>query len=113
MTDIPVPQRIHRGEHEIVITWDESHEGRHSARDLRLQCRCASCRDEMTGVPLLDPDSIPDDIRPVAIKLVGSYAIQISWSDGHATGIYSYDFLLSLCTCPMCSSGKASSEGLS
>jgi len=103
MTKIPIPQRIHRGEHEIVITWDESHESRYDARDLRLQCRCATCRDEMTGTPLLDPDSITEDIQPLAISLVGSYAIKINWSDGHTTGIYSYDFLLSLCKCSSCS----------
>jgi DUF971 family protein len=102
MTNIPVPRRIHREDREIVITWDETHEGSYPTRELRLQCRCATCRDEMTGAPLLDPDTIPNDIRPLSISLVGSYAIQINWSDGHNTGIYSYDFLLALCTCSRC-----------
>jgi DUF971 family protein len=33
---------------------------------------------------------------------VGNYAIQITFSDGHATGIYSYDHLRTLCPCPNC-----------
>ncbi len=99
MTEAPIPRRIHRGAQELVITWDESHQCSLNARDLRLQCRCATCRDEMTGAPLLDADTIPENISPNEITLVGSYAIQIKWSDGHSTGIYSYDFLLSLCTC--------------
>ena len=51
----------------------------------------------MTGVPLLDPATVPLDVRPVSISLVGSYAIQIAWSDGHNTGIYTYKYLRTIC----------------
>jgi DUF971 family protein len=33
---------------------------------------------------------------------VGNYAIQITFSDGHSTGIYSYDQLRTICPCPEC-----------
>jgi len=105
MNRLPIPKQIHRGEHEIVITWEEGHVGRYAARDLRLACQCASCRDEMTGAPLLAPDHIPEDIRPLAIALVGSYAIRIDWSDGHNTGIYAYDALYARCPCERCRAG--------
>jgi DUF971 family protein len=48
-------------------------------------------------------------VRPVAIRPVGRYAIQIDWSDGHTTGIYPFDRLRSLCPCPLCSA-PASAE---
>jgi len=32
------------------------------------------------------------------IQQVGSYAVQLEWGDGHATGIYSWEYLLNHCT---------------
>lgn len=98
----PVPQAIHRDDREIVITWEEGHVAHYPARELRLSCQCAGCREEMTGRPILDPDSVPTDVSPVSVSLVGGYAIKITWSDGHDTGIYSFDFLSSICPCPSC-----------
>lgn len=106
MTDSPVPQRIHRGDREIVITWDGDHVSTYSARALRLACHCATCRDEFTGRELLDPGAIPEDIRAVTLSLVGNYAVKIRWSDGHDTGIYPYQHLLSLCSCERCEREK-------
>jgi len=40
----------------------------------------------------------------VAINAVGGYAIQFEWSDGHAAGLYSYDYLRGICPCPTCAS---------
>ena len=40
--------------------------------------------------------------RAQAATQVGNYAIQISFSDGHATGIYSYDYLRTQCPCTEC-----------
>ncbi|KPJ94753.1 MAG: hypothetical protein AMS18_03085 [Gemmatimonas sp. SG8_17] len=108
MKQMPIPQRIHRGDREIVITWDEDHTGSYPARELRLRCQCAACVDELTGLPLLDPDSISVNISPVAISLVGSYAIKIAWSDGHDTGIYAFDFLFAACPCARCAAGRDS-----
>lgn len=102
MSDALVPERIHRGDREVVVTWDRSHVSRFPARELRLACPCATCRDEFTSRVLLDPASIPEDIRVGELFLVGNYAIRIRWSDGHDTGIYTYEYLLSLCSCDRC-----------
>jgi ATP-binding protein involved in chromosome partitioning len=56
----------------------------------------------MTGKPLLDPASVPQDVAARSIGLVGNYAIRIDWSDGHATGIYTYELLAALCPCLDC-----------
>jgi ATP-binding protein involved in chromosome partitioning len=106
MTRTPIPQRIHRGERKIVIFWSDDHEGSYRARDLRLNCQCANCVDEMTRTPLLDPASVPPDVSAVAISLVGNYAIKIDWSDGHNTGIYTYERLWEMCGCEKCRSEK-------
>ena len=102
----PVPQLIHRGEREVVITWDVDHVGTYPVRDLRLACQCAQCVDEMTGRALLDPATVPDDVAAHQVRLVGNYAIRIDFSDGHGTGIYTYDFLATLCPCERCTGGR-------
>ncbi len=101
MTALP-PKRIHRGDREIVVTWDDAHVATYPARDLRLACRCAMCQEEMTGRPLLDPATVAEDVAATAVALVGSYAIRITWTDGHDTGIYTYEWLRANCPCPQC-----------
>ncbi len=83
--------------HDVKIIWKDGHESVYPAKYLRLKCPCASCVHELTGENLLDPKSVPDDVRPLKIALVGRYAIQINWSDGHTTGIYAYERLRQIC----------------
>lgn len=47
---------------------------------------------------------VPDDTQAINVELVGRYAIQFTWSDGHSTGIYSFDTLREICPCPQCTS---------
>jgi len=42
---------------------------------------------------VLDAATIPEDIRPRSITPVGNYAVQITWSDGHSAGIYTWELL--------------------
>ncbi len=69
---------------------------------LRLACPCASCVEEMSGRPLLDPSKVDPAVRPVSLSLVGAYGLRIQWSDGHATGIYTFQHLLRVCPCRVC-----------
>lgn len=102
MREIPVPERIHRGSGELVVTWGDAHVGSFPYRMLRLACHCATCREELTGRPILNPAAVPTDVHPESVSLVGAYAIKVRWSDGHDTGIYTYEYLLSLCPCERC-----------
>ena len=64
--------------------------------NVRASCSCARCVDEFTGEPILDVVSIPPDIEIEAIQPLGNYAIAITWSDGHGSGIFSWDHLRKL-----------------
>ena len=74
----------------LRIAWPGGPEVLIPAFQLRDQCPCAACIEEGTGRKILDPATIPADVRPVEVRGVGNYAIQITWSDGHGSGIYSW-----------------------
>lgn len=78
---------------ELRILWPGGREAIIPAARLRDLCPCASCVEEGTGRKLLDPATIPADIRPLELRPVGSYAVQVVWSDGHSTGLYSWQTL--------------------
>jgi DUF971 family protein len=63
---------------------------------------CAACVEEFTGVRKIAHGSIPSSLERVGIEPVGNYALHFSWSDGHDSGIYDFDYLRSLCPCPQC-----------
>ncbi len=111
MKSLPVPHLVRRLDDggAVAIQWDEAgHTGIYAARALRLACQCATCQEEISGRPLLDPALVPGDIRAVALRLVGAYAVQFTWSDGHDTGIYPWELLLQICPCPRCVAARAS-----
>ena len=82
-----------RDDKGLVFTWEDGTVAEFSAFDLRAQCPCAACQDEWTGKRTLDPATIAPDIHPKNLELIGRYALKIEWSDGHSTGIYSWEFL--------------------
>ena len=108
---IPVPTALHRDDAGLTVTWEEGHVAVFPARDLRLACQCAGCRDEMTGRLVLDPESVDRDVRPLSVALVGNYGIQVRWSDGHDAGIYTYEALRSWCPCEACVARRAGAAG--
>jgi ATP-binding protein involved in chromosome partitioning len=106
---IPVPYAITRRDDGLLIEWDQAgHQALYPARHLRLACPCAACVEEMTGRPLLDPGTVRPDIRPVSVALVGGYGLRVQWSDGHGTGIYTFERLRRSCPCEACRSERES-----
>jgi DUF971 family protein len=96
----PSPTEIGRAnDADLRIRWQDGHESVYPARALRLACPCAGCVDEMTGAIRLVATSVPQDVRPLKVDVVGRYAISITWSDGHNTGIYSFERLRKICPC--------------
>jgi DUF971 family protein len=84
------PEAIDLVEGGVRIQWPGGVEVTIPFVQLRDACPCAECVDERTGEKLLQLASIPPDVRPEQVAAVGNYAVQIHWSDGHSTGIYSW-----------------------
>jgi len=101
-TEKPSPRNIKAAGPVISIAWNDNHASRYAARDVRMACRCAACVDEWTHENLIRPDAVPMDVKAKAVEVVGSYALHIAWSDGHNTGIYTYDHLREICGCDSC-----------
>lgn len=80
----------------ITMTWDDGLSTPFTVEQLRDECPCAECKGEQILMhqilPVVKPKR-PGHYDITAIVPVGSYAIQISWGDGHATGLYSWDYL--------------------
>lgn len=94
------PQQIERvGKTGLKVRWNDGHESHYDWKRLRASCPCAVCRPGEGGAAAPEP---PAAVSPVEIKPVGRYAMAIRWDDGHATGIFSYDYLRSLCACEEC-----------
>jgi DUF971 family protein len=81
---------------ELAIRWRKGEESYIRLEKLRRNCPCATCAGETDllgrkygGPPNLSANSFI--LR--SCSLVGSYALQPVWADGHSTGIYSYQLL--------------------
>jgi DUF971 family protein len=86
-------QIVEESESEVSIKWSDDTESRFTAAQLRRACPCAGCINEWTGEKTLDPAKIADDLTFKTIALVGRYALNFQFSDGHETGIFSFKFL--------------------
>ena len=98
----------------VDISWADGHASHYDFPFLRENCPCATCNDERAkkdsspAVRQLSSPLLPmykPKPRAQSASQVGNYAIQISFNDGHSTGIFSYDYLRTLCPCDEC--GKA------
>lgn len=87
---------IEESDRELTIDWSDGGESRYRAAELRRACPCAGCINEWTGEKMLSDDSVPNDVHFTHISIVGRYALNFHFSDGHETGIYSFAFLRKL-----------------
>jgi len=87
---------IDEGEGRVTIEWSDGLESGFDARQLRIACPCAGCVNEWTGEKMLRDESVPADIGFSHITLVGRYALNFHFSDGHETGIFSFKYLREL-----------------
>lgn len=78
---------------DLTIEWRDGVVAHYPFFFLRDVCPCASCVDELTGEKVLDPKKIAPDIHIRKADYVGNYALRITWSDGHDTGIYAFRYL--------------------
>lgn len=89
-------QIIEESDAEVSIKWSDDAETRYNAPELRRACPCAGCVHEWTGEKILKPETIADDLTFSSIGIVGRYALNFNFSDGHDSGIYTFDYLRQL-----------------
>lgn len=86
-------QIIEESDSEITISWSDETESKYNAAELRKACPCAGCINEWTGEKILKADLVPADLSFSSIAIVGRYALNFNFSDGHDTGIFSFQYL--------------------
>ncbi len=96
MSEPPTNIRAHQADQILELSWDEGRVDRLPYRHLRVNCPCASCRDEWTGKRILDPASIRPDLKLEGMETVGNYAVRLAWNDGHSSGLYTWETLQQL-----------------
>lgn len=94
----------------LQIEWGDGHHTALPLALLRANCPCASCRaireappDPFRVLTASEAAAVPElrDIEPV-----GRYGLRPVWTDGHDTGIFTYEYLRSLCPCPECTARR-------
>ena len=85
---------------KLLIKWEDDSESRLNLKYLRDECPCANCKGETilfkTYRPEKKAEETPEMYKIKNIEIVGGYAIQITWKDGHDTGIYSWAYIKKL-----------------
>ena len=90
------PTNVQQIGNELAIHWNDGTESYFTLENLRRACPCAACGGE--------PDVLGQLVRPhvsysdksfelIGFDVVGGYALQPRWKDGHSTGIYSFTYL--------------------
>ncbi len=88
------PKEVNTQDEKVtIINWEDGKISRYPNRYLRSMCPCAQCVNETTGERMISIESIDPQVRLVSVSPVGRYALHFQWSDGHGTGLYSFDTL--------------------
>jgi DUF971 family protein len=112
---VPEPEHIAISKSKgIRIDWKDGHHSEFPIAYLRDECPCATCSGAHGTPPQKSsyskqeaPGPSPFQMYQPTLRMlhaepVGGYAIRFEWSDGHNTGIYSFDYLRSICRCAEC-----------
>jgi DUF971 family protein len=100
---VPKLIKLEAGNDTLSVQWSDGHVSVYPYRYLRDHCPCATCGGKpSTAGSSPFPMFGVKALKPGRAELVGRYALQIIWNDGHTTGIYAFDYLRSLCPCGEC-----------
>ena len=102
----------------MEIVWKDGHQSHWDFVWLRHACPCATCLQEREAVGRKPGEAPPQPVsllpmykapvRPEVVEPTGNYAMSFHWSDGHKSGIYSWDYLRRWCQCEQCRETTAS-----
>lgn len=122
MSADPKSVKVHLTSGEgVAIEWRDNHLSQYTFPFLRDACPCALCDEERTKSgrkPGQSPQAMAGELpmfkaaaKPISAEGVGKYAIQFKWNDGHALGIYSWQWLREICPCEECSRVRTEKVG--
>lgn len=101
----------------VAIDWRDSHHSRYSFPYLRQKCPCATCRERRNQGQDVHEGKVRSDlplyhapVKAVSAEAVGNYAVRFDFSDGHRTGIYSFDYFRRICPCAECVAASKGEE---
>ncbi len=103
MNERPKSITLNKQEGYLEIIWQDDVTCRYPLGHLREACPCVECRG---GHSKMGMAHAPEDILKLVprrsyvmidLKMVGNYALQPFWDDGHDTGIYTWELLRYLC----------------
>ena len=91
------PKKIQVNDGFLLIDWNDNKTSKIKLSNLRKNCPCAVCAadNEEQGEKYI-PLYSGDQLQITEIKIVGHYAVNINWKDGHNTGIYEFEQLRNL-----------------
>jgi DUF971 family protein len=93
------PTNIQQIGNELAIQWNDNAESYLNLEVLRRACPCAACggeSDVLGNIVRPNVTYTAESFQLDRFHLVGGYALQFRWADGHSTGIYSFDYLRKL-----------------
>ncbi len=95
--EVKVPRdiKLHQQSKELELVYAGGENHRLSCEFLRVHSPSAEVRGHGAGQEVLQTGKL--NVNIVDIKPVGNYAVQLVFSDGHDSGIFSWRYLYELC----------------
>jgi DUF971 family protein len=95
---VKIPQNIQLIGNEVAIAWNDGAETFFPAGTLRAASPSAETRGEQDifGHQYGGEQKKYPDVQVLGWERIGNYALRFDFSDGHRTGLYSYDYLIQL-----------------
>ncbi|HYD33104.1 MAG TPA: DUF971 domain-containing protein [Methylophilaceae bacterium] len=93
-TPRPTDIFLHQTSRMLELTFDDGMHGQLTCEFLRVYSPSAEVRGHGAGQEVLQTGK--EEVNIVDIEPVGNYAVRLIFSDGHDTGLYSWDYLYEL-----------------
>lgn len=94
---VPTGVKLQIDENLLSVTWDDGHVSRYAGAYLRKVCPCAGCVGHAPGEREPPSWNQVAGVRVNHVEAVGTYALKLTLSDAHDSGIYTWDFLRRSC----------------
>jgi DUF971 family protein len=99
-----IPTNIQQIGNELAIVWSDGVESYLPVEALRRACPCAACGGEPDVLGYVERPEVtytPQSFVLQGCQVVGGYALQPAWADGHGSGLYSFPYLRRLAGHPV------------